>query len=303
MGLWVMSDKELSRFEVLQRVLERRMTQQHAGQLLGLTRRQIYRLLSRIKQHGAAGLVSKRRGRRSNYQLAPGLAAKALALIRQHYADFGPTLAGEKLRERHQLRLSVESVRKLMMDAGLWTPRALRDKAVHQPRMRRQSVGELIQIDGCEHAWFEDRGPRCSLLVYVDDATSRIMAARFVAAESTFAYMETTRAYIERHGKPLAFYSDRHSVFNVNQTERLTGEGVTQFHRALGQLGIELICANTSQAKGRVERAHLTLQDRLVKEPGSLVFRSGRAQLHLRGYRNVRSHTPDHGSVKIRRRQ
>ena len=261
-----MSDKELSRFEVLQRVLDRRMTQQHAGQLLGLTRRQIYRLLSRIKKHGAAGLVSKRRGRRSNYQLAPGLAAKALALIRQHYADFGPTLACEKLRERHQLRLSVETVRKLMMGTGLWTPRGLRDKAVHQPRMRRQSVGELIQIDGCEHAWFEDRGAPCSLLVYVDDATSRIMAARFVEAESTFAYMETTRAYIEHHGKPLAFYSDRHSVFNVNQTERLTGEGITQFHRALGQLGIELICANTSQAKGRVERAHLTLQDRLVKE-------------------------------------
>ncbi len=266
MGLWVMSSKELSRFEVLQRVLDRRMTQQHAGQLLGLTRRQIYRLLSSVKQHGAAGLVSKRRGRGSNNQLASGLAAEALALIRQHYADFGPTLACEKLRERHQLNLSVETVRKLMMGAGLWTPRALRDKAVHQPRTRRQSVGELIQIDGCEHAWFEDRGSPCSLLVYVDDATSRIMAARFVEAESTFAYMETTRAYIERHGKPLAFYSDRHSVFNVNQTERLTGEGVTQFHRALGQLGIELICANTSQAKGRVERAHLTLQDRLVKE-------------------------------------
>ena len=261
-----MSDKELSRFEVLQRVLDRRMTQQHAGQLLGLTRRQIYRLLSSVKEHGAAGLVSKRRGRRSSYQLSPGLAAEALALIRQHYADFGPTLACEKLRERHKLNLSVETVRKLMMGAGLWTPRGLRDKAVHQPRLRRQSVGELIQIDGCEHAWFEDRGSPCSLLVYVDDATSRIMAARFAEAESTFAYMETTRGYIERHGKPLAFYSDRHTVFNVNQTERLTGEGVTQFHRALGQLGIELICANTSQAKGRVERAHLTLQDRLVKE-------------------------------------
>ena len=244
-----MSDKELSRFEVLQQVRERRMTQQHAGQLLGLTRRQIYRLLRSVKEHGATGLVSKRRGRRSNYRLAAGLAAKALALIRQHYADFGPTLADEKLRERHQLKLSVETVRKLMMGAGLWTPRALRDKAVHQPRMRRLSVGELIQIDGCEHAWFEDRGPRCSLLVYVDDATSRIMAARFVEAESTCAYMETTRAYIERHGKPLAFYSDRHSVFNVNQTERLTGEGVTQFHRALGQLGIELICATPRKPK------------------------------------------------------
>jgi Helix-turn-helix domain len=261
-----MSDREISRFEVLQRVIDRRMTQRQAGEVLGLNRRQIHRLLKAVKGHGAAGLISKRRGRRSNRQFPPGLAAHALALIKERYADFGPTLACEKLRERHNVILSVEAVRNLMIDAGLWTPRALRDKAVHQPRMRRQSLGELIQIDGCEHAWFEDRGPPCSLLVYVDDATSRIMAARFVDVESTLNYMETTREYIMRHGKPLAFYSDRHTVFNVNQGERLTGEGVTQFYRALRQLGIELICANSSQAKGRVERAHLTLQDRLVKE-------------------------------------
>jgi hypothetical protein len=261
-----MSDKEMSRFEVLQRVNDRRLTQQQAGQALRLTRRQIYRLLQVIKKHGAAGLISKRRGRRSNHQSAPGVTAHAVALIKESYADFGPTLACEKLRERHKVKLSVETVRKLMIGAELWTPRALRDKAVHQPRARRQSLGELIQIDGCEHAWFEDRGPPCSLLVYVDDATSRIMAGRFVDAESTLNYMETTRDYITCHGKPLAFYSDRHSVFNVNQQERLNGEGVTQFYRALQQLGIELICANSSQAKGRVERAHLTLQDRLVKE-------------------------------------
>jgi hypothetical protein len=211
-------------------------------------------------------LISKRRGKRSNHQLPDGVAVHAVDLIKQHYADFGPTLACEKLRERHKVNLSVEAVRKLMIDAELWTPRALRDKAVHQPRARRQSRGELIQIDGCEHAWFEDRAPACSLLVYVDDATSRIISARFVDAESTLSYMETTRDYITRHGKPLAFYSDRHSVFNVNVEERLNGEGITQFHRALQQLGIELICANSSQAKGRVERAHLTLQDRLVKE-------------------------------------
>jgi hypothetical protein len=147
-----MSEREISRFEVLPRVRDRRMTQQQAGQLLGLTRRQIYRLLQSVKQHGAAGLISKRRGRRSNYQLTPGLEAEALALIQPRYADFGPTLACEKLRERHQLNLSVETVRKLMIGAPLWTPRALRDRVVHQPRMRRHSLGELIQIDGCEHA-------------------------------------------------------------------------------------------------------------------------------------------------------
>ena len=242
------------------------MTQQQAGQVLGLTRRQIYRLLRAIKKHGAAGLISKRRDRRSNHRFAPGLPAHAVTLIKERYADFGPTLACETLRERHNVNLSLETVRKLMIGADLWTPRALRDRAVHQPRARRQSLGELIQIDSCEHAWFEERGPPCSLLVYVDDATSRIMAARFVDAESTLSYMETTRDYITRHGKPLAFYSDRHTVFKVNQKERLNGAGVTKFYRALQQLGIELICANSSQAKGRVERAHLTLQDRLVKE-------------------------------------
>lgn len=265
-ALRTMSDKEISRFEVLQRVIDRRMTQQQAGQVLGLNRRQIYRLLKAVKQRGAAGLISKRRGKRSNCQLAAGVAVQAVTLIKERYADFGPTLACEKLRELHEVNLSVEAVRKLMIGADLWTPRALRDRAVHQPRDRRQSLGELIQIDGCEHAWFEGRGPKCTMLVYVDDATSKIMTGRFVDSESTLSYMETTRGYIERHGKPLAFYSDRHSVFNVNQQDRLTGEGVTQFCRALQQLGIELICAQSSQAKGRVERAHLTLQDRLVKE-------------------------------------
>jgi transposase len=264
--LKTMSDQELTRFEVLQRIVNRQMTQTQAGQVLGLSRRQIYRLLQAIQEVGAAGLISKRRGKPSNHQLAPGLAEKAIALIKARYADFGPTLACEKLRERHEVYVSVETVRKLMMTAGLWVPRAWRDTPVHQPRTRRPCLGELVQIDGCEHAWFEKRAPVCTLLVYVDDATSRILIARLVGSESTTSYMETTREYVERYGKPLAFYSDRHSVFNVNRRDSLTGEGITQFCRALQQLGIELICATSSQAKGRVERAHLTLQDRLVKE-------------------------------------
>lgn len=264
--LWTMSDQELSRFEVLQRVNDRRMTQQQAGQILGLTRRQIYRLLKAVQRQGAAGLVSKRRGKRGNRQLAPGLAAEAITIIQQRYSDFGPTLACEKLRELHGVTLSVEVVRKLMVQARLWTPRALRGRQVHQPRTRRQCLGELIQIDGCDHHWFEDRAPRCTMLVYVDDATSRIMEARFVETESTLTYMESTKDYIMRHGKPLAFYSDRHSVFSVNQQEQVGYEGITQFYRSLQQLGIELICATSPQAKGRVERAHQTLQDRLVKE-------------------------------------
>lgn len=182
-----------------------------------------------------------------------------MALVRERYADFGPTLACEKLCEFHGIAVSLETLRQWMIGAGLWVPRSQRPRRVHQPRQRRSCLGELIQIDG-------DRGPRCTLLVYVDDATSRLMKLRFVASESAFDYFSSTRAYLERHGKPVAIYSDKASVFRVAASEAKTTAGITQFNRALSALNIDIICANTPQAKGRVERAHLTLQDRLVKE-------------------------------------
>ena len=153
-----------------------------------------------------------------------------------------------------------------MIAEGLWVDRKQRLKRVHQPRSRRECVGELVQIDGCEHWWFEDRGPQCTLLVFVDDATGRLMHLQFVESESTFSYFHATRAYLEAWGKPVAFYSDKHGVFRVNHEGAIGGDGMTQFGRALDALNIEIICANSSQAKGRVERAHKTLQDRLVKE-------------------------------------
>ena len=153
-----------------------------------------------------------------------------------------------------------------MLEDGLWLDRRRRLKRAYQPRYRRDCVGELVQVDGCDHWWFEDRGRRCTLLVFIDDATSRLMQLRFVRTESTFAYFEVLRGYLEDWGKPVAFYTDKHSVFRVNKREGLKGDGLTQFGRALHGLNIDLICANSSQAKGRVERAHKTLQDRLVKE-------------------------------------
>ena len=154
-----------------------------------------------------------------------------------------------------------------MIDAGLWVPCAQRPRRAHQPRHRRSCLGELVQIDGCDHAWFEDRGPKCTLLVYVDDATSRLMELRFVASESTFDYFAATKAYLERHGKPVTFYSDQATVFRATASEARKEGGSTQFGRALSELNIDIVCANTPQAKGRVERAHLTLQDRLVEMP------------------------------------
>jgi hypothetical protein len=194
------------------------------------------------------------------------LRKEALALVRARYADFGPTLAQEKLLEQHDIRVAPETLRQWMIDDGIWLTRRQRKKRVQQPRHRRDCYGELVQIDGSDHHWFEDRGPRCVLLVYVDDATGKLMALRMCVSESAFSYFHATRSYLERHGKPVAFYSDKAGVFRVNAKRPKAGDGFTQFGRAMSDLNIDVICANTPAAKGRVERAHQTLQDRLVKE-------------------------------------
>jgi hypothetical protein len=277
-----MSDGELARLEVLRDLDQRRLTTTAAAQLLGLERRQVFRLLKAYRTAGPPGLISKRRGRLGNRRKPEALRSQVLAIIRERYWDFGPTLAAEKLREVHGIVLGRETLRLWMIAAGIWADRKQRRKGVHQPRYRRDCVGELIQIDGCEHWWFEDRGPQCTLLVFVDDATSRLMHLQFVESESTFAYFHATRAYLEAWGKPVAFYSDKHGVFRVNQTGAIGGDGMTQFGRALHALNIDIICANSSQAKGRVERAHKTLQDRLVKElrlAGACTLADGNALL------------------------
>ncbi len=261
-----MSMRELDRVKTVQSVVDRMLPVGLAAQRLGLSRRQLERLVLKYKASGPTGLVSVKRGRPSNHQLVPGVADRALSIIRDRYADFGPTLACEKLRECHGLALAKETVRSLMTAAGLWKPRRQRAAQIHQPRNRRACLGELVQIDGSDHAWFERRGPACTLLVFIDDATGRLMQLHFTPTESAFAYFHATRAYLERHGKPVAFYSDKASVFRATRESTDFGRTVTQFARALFELNIDIMCANSSQAKGRVERANLTLQDRLVKE-------------------------------------
>jgi transposase len=260
-----MSQGEWSRLEVVQGVKQKRLRQREAAELLGLTERQIKRLCKLYEEEGASGLISKRRGRPSNNRLAEKTVKKARELLRTHYHDFGPTLAHEKLTIKG-VSLSVEAVRQLMIAEGLWQVRRAPRPVIHQLRERRARVGELIQIDGSPHDWFEGRAPKCTLLVFVDDATSQLMHLQFVEAETTFNYFAGVRSYIEEFGKPLAFYSDKFSVFRVNIPNALTGTGLTQFGRALKELKIELICAHSPQAKGRVERANQTLQDRLTKE-------------------------------------
>jgi transposase len=261
-----MSQRELSRLEVIQRVGRKTLTQRQAADLLNLSLRQVKRLSKSYQAAGASALISKRRGLPSNNRLAAEVISKARELLRANYYDFGPTLAHEKLVEAHGLRLGLESVRQLMIAEQLWQPRRARKAVIHQLRERRTRLGELIQIDGSPHDWFEGRADKCTLLVMVDDATSRLMHLQFVAAETTFNYFAAVRSYISLHGQPRAFYSDKFSVFRVNIPNALSGTGLTQFGRAMKELAIELICAHSPQAKGRVERANQTLQDRLVKE-------------------------------------
>jgi len=261
-----MTMRELDRLKCIQGLIDGQLKQHAVATRLGLTTRQVRRLVRQYEQQGPVGLISKLRNRPSNRRLKSAVAEHAFGILRSEYADFGPTLAAEKLRERHGVALAVETVRSLMVAGGLWVPRRLRAPKIQQPRSRRACLGELVQIDGCDHRWFEDRASACTALVYVDDATSRLMVVRFVGVESTFAYFEATLQYLKHYGKPLAFYSDKASVFRVNKQSAAAGKGHTQFGRALYELNIDGMCANTPAAKGRVERAHQTLQDRLVKE-------------------------------------
>ncbi len=265
MGWVAMNERDLQRVEVLTEVLGGRRTAASAASVLDVSERQVWRLLRRYRTGGAGALAHQARGRPSNNRLGAGVRERALELVGKHYRDFGPTLAAEMLAEKHGLEVSRETLRHWMVEAGLWLSRRQR-RQFHPPRLRRERCGELIQIDGSEHRWFEDRADPCTLLVFIDDATGRLMQLRFVASESAFSYFEALEGYLAAHGRPVALYSDKHSVFRVAKTEAKGGQGMTQFGRALAELNIEILCANSSQAKGRVERVNRTLQDRLVKE-------------------------------------
>ena len=249
-----MSDKEIQR-----------ITQVRAAEILNLSTRQITRLLHKFSQDGISGLVHASRGQPGHRRHDEVMKSKCLSIISEHLLGFGPTLAHEKLASMFDLNIPVETVRRWMTANDLWIPRAKRQKRPYQPRYNRDCFGELIQIDGSYHDWFEGRAGKCCLLVYIDDATGKLLHLRFCQAETTFDYMLSTRAYIEQYGKPVAFYSDKHSVFRVNQKSSQNSQ-ITQFGRILNELNIDIIFANSPQAKGRVERANRTLQDRLIKE-------------------------------------
>ena len=265
----MMSVKELRRVHVIRQTREKKLTQVKAGALLGLTPRHIRRLLARVAQAGDHGLAHRGRGKPSNRRISEKVKAKALKLCEKQYGDFGPTLAAEKLTERHGIAVSAETVRGWLLATGV--THFQRRKRPHRSwRERKAHVGELVQLDGSHHDWFEGRGPRCVLMAYIDDASSRVYA-RFYEYEGTIPAMDSFTRYVTRYGIPLAIYADKHSTYQSPASptveEQLAGVTPTsQFGRALGELGVELIPAHSPQAKGRVERLFQTFQDRVIKE-------------------------------------
>jgi hypothetical protein len=265
-----MTGEESRRLYVIQQLLERKLRQRQAAELLGRSTRQIRRLAHRVRQDGARGIVHRLRGRRSNRRHPEPLRQRVLALYRGSYDDFGPTLACEKLHERHRLRVGRETLRRWLVTAGLW--RGQRHVARHhQWRERKACRGELVQVDGSHHAWLEARGPELVLMAYIDDATNEVFA-RFYDYEGTLPAFDSFARYARRYGLPQAVYVDRHTTYRSPGKRTVQDELAgrerpqSQFERALGELGVQVIPAYSPQAKGRIERLFGTFQDRLVKE-------------------------------------
>lgn len=265
METYQMSRKEINQISVFERLKNREIKHKEAAMILDLSTRQTKRKLKVFRRLGPKGLIHSSRGRPSNNQFDPETSKRALLLVENKYPDFGPTFASEKLEENHQLIVNHETLRLIMIEAGLW--QAKRKKQTHrQWRERKECLGELIQLDGSDHDWFESRGgiPRCTLLAFIDDATSQITHLEF-AGETTIGVMGATKRYIGKHGIPHELYVDRGKVFKVNLNNE-EEDKITQYRRAVEELGSGLTYARSPQAKGRVERLFGTLQDRLVKE-------------------------------------
>ena len=260
-----MSLTERERACIVRQVADGRFSQAVGAERLEIGARQMKRLMRAWRADGDAALISRQRGHSSRH-LPLAFHTVLEERLRGQYQGCGATFVAEQLLEREGIQVSPETVRRAQIRMGLWRPKTRRARRVHQPRERRPRFGELIQIDGSPHAWFEGRGPSRTLIVFIDDATGRLTALRFTPTETARGYLEALRSHVLKHGCPLAFYSDRHGIFRVNAKDAKSGDGKTEFGRVAERLRIEPIHARTPQAKGRVERANQTLQDRLVKE-------------------------------------
>jgi molybdenum-dependent DNA-binding transcriptional regulator ModE len=265
-----MKPREIKRLHLIHQALDRKISQKQAAQVAGLSPRQMRRLMKRVEAEGDRGIVHRRRGKPSNRRIAAKTKQKVLALFEKHYADYGPTLASEKLQERHRIQIHPETLRLWLGQARL--PYKQRKARPHrQWRPRRSCFGEMVQLDGSHHDWLEGRGPKLVLMGYIDDATSTV-EGRFYDHEGTVPALDSFRRWVQRFGIPCSVYLDKHTTYRSSKTltveEQLEGreQSQSQFQRAMSELGVEVIHAHSPAAKGRVERLFQTLQDRLVKE-------------------------------------
>jgi transposase len=266
-----LSKKEIERIPIFEKLLRKEISNDQAAKMNKLSIRQCKRIKKEYKRLGVVALSHKNRGKESNNCISKDTIELAINIIKEKYHDFGPTFALEKLQKKHGITFSVETLRKAMIAEGIWKTKTRHKAHVHQPRLRRSTEGELIQLDGSEHKWFENRGNVCTLIAYVDDATSKLIYAEFLKSESTWSYFNSFKKLVVSKGKPIAMYSDKHGVFRVNSSKNGSSassdsHALTQFGRAMKELNITMIHANSPQAKGRIERSFGTLQDRLVKE-------------------------------------
>lgn len=269
---------ELKRLHVIQKVLEGIIKQIEAAELLSLSGRQIRRIVKRIRSEGSRGIIHRSRGRRSNRRIADKIRERVINLYRTQYEGFGPTLASEKLLERNKIEISDETLRKWLIEAGDWK-KTRKHKKHRQWRERKHHYGEMVQMDGSHHDWFEGRGPWCVLMGYIDDATGRAFG-RFYEYEGTMPAMDSFKHYIQKYGLPMSVYLDKHTTYKSPAKASIEDQlndspALSEFERALKELGVEVIHANSPQAKGRIERLFGTFQDRLVKE------------MRLRGIRTI----------------
>ncbi len=265
-----LSRKEIDRLSVIHRVMDRQILQVDGARLLGLSDRQVRNIIQKVSRGGDEAIAHGNRGRVAANKMAEEEEERIGKIVEECYRDFGPTLAAEKLRERDGIGVGREKLRQIMIERGIWKVRKRRDGPVYQWRERKVYLGEMVQMDGSHHEWLEDRGPKMVFMGYIDDATNRSFG-RFYDHEGVYPAMDSMARYIRRYGLPQSVYLDKHSTYKTtrqaNLDEELRGRvAATQFERALGELGVEMIHADSPQAKGRVERLFGTLQDRLIKD-------------------------------------
>jgi hypothetical protein len=268
-GIIMARPEELRHLYVIRRVLEKEITRREASDILSLSSRQIRRIVKRVRLEGDKGVIHKSRGKPSNRRIPDEVRDKVIDLYRSQYWDFGPTLASEKLGERDQVQVNDETLRLWLIESGDWKKRRKR-RGHRRWRERKHHFGEMVQVDGSHHDWFEGRGPWCVLMGYSDDATGKVFG-RFYPYEGTIPAMDSFSRYIKKHGLPMSVYLDRHTTYKSTAKASIRDEldnrmPLSEFERALKELGVGVIHANSAPAKGRVERLFGTLQDRLVKE-------------------------------------